>query len=198
MLHYIRGQLTMKFDGGIVVEAGGLGYEIRVPDNSSVYMAKEGEMVLVYTVMMVREDDVSLYGFGTREGLELFKRLITVNGVGAKAAIAILSAMSVDEVKRAIIFEDVAYLCRANGIGKKTAERIILELKDKLGKLPTLPQGTLSVEEVLAVDDRTEAVNALIALGYSKGEAITAIAGIEDRELTAEEYIKRALKQMMR
>ncbi len=199
MFHYIKGQLTMKFDGGVVVEAGGIGYEIRVPENSSIYMTKEGEVVMVYTTMMVREDDVSIYGFGTRDSLGMFKKLITVNGVGAKVGISILSAMSVDEVKRAIMFEDAAYLSRANGVGKKTAERIILELKDKIGKMPIIPQGSnLGGEDVVVGDQRTEALNALVALGYSKGEAIYALSQVEDNTLTTEGYIKKALNQMMK
>ena len=135
MLHYIKGTLAMKMASEIVVEAGGLGYEITVPANSSVYLAHEGDQVTVYTAMMVREDDVSLYGFGDKNELDTFRKLITVSGVGAKAAIAILSAMPLHEVHQAIILEDAKSLTRANGIGKKTAERIVLELKDKIGAL---------------------------------------------------------------
>jgi Holliday junction DNA helicase RuvA len=86
MFHYIKGNVTMKFDGGVVVEAGGIGYEIYVPDNSSLYLADGKETVLVYSAMIVREDDVSIYGFHDRESLDLFRKLMTVNGVGAKAA----------------------------------------------------------------------------------------------------------------
>ena len=198
MLHYIKGILTMKLASEIVVEAGGLGYEITVPANSAVYLAHEGEEVTVYTAMMVREDDVSLYGFSDKVELDTFRKLITVSGVGAKAAIAILSAMPLNEVHQAIILEDAKSLTRANGIGKKTAERIVLELKDKFGSIEdaTLPQGVEVSSVSVASDARTEAVNALIALGYTKGEAVNALATVKDADLTVEEYIKQALKRL--
>ena len=198
MLHYIKGILAMKMASEIVVEAGGLGYEITVPANSSVYLAHEGDQVTVYTAMMVREDDVSLYGFGDKNELDTFRKLITVSGVGAKAAIAILSAMPLNEVHQAIILEDAKSLTRANGIGKKTAERIVLELKDKFGSIEdaALPQGVEVAAVSAASDNRTEAVNALLALGYTKGEAVNAMAMVKDADLTVEEYIKQALKRL--
>ena len=199
MLHYIKGILAIKMESQIVVEAGGLGYEITVPANSSVYLAHEGEEITVYTAMMVREDDVSLYGFGSKAELDTFRKLITVSGVGAKAAVAILSAMPLNEVHQAIILEDAKTLTRANGIGKKTAERIVLELKDKFGHLEdaALPSGNdvvLSAGDT--ADNRSEAANALMALGYTKGEAVNALAAVKDADLTVEEYIKQALKRL--
>ena len=198
MLHYIKGILAMKMASEIVVEAGGLGYEITVPANSSVYLAHEGDQVTVYTAMMVREDDVSLYGFGDKNELDTFRKLITVSGVGAKAAIAILSAMPLHEVHQAIVLEDAKSLTRANGIGKKTAERIVLELKDKFGSIEeaALPQGVEVAAVSAASDNRTDAVNALMELGYTKGEAVNAMAMVKDADLTVEEYIKQALKRL--
>lgn len=200
MLHYIKGTLAMKTESGIVVEAGGLGYEITVPANSSVYLAKEGESITVFTAMIVREDDIRLFGFGEKAALDTFHKLITVSGVGAKAAIAILSAMSLAEVHQAIILEDAKSLTRANGIGKKTAERIVLELKDKFGQLEhtSLPEGLESsaAADGAAGDSRTEAVSALVALGYTKGEAVNALAAVKEKDLSVEEYIKQALKRL--
>lgn len=198
MLHYIKGKLALKIDGGVVVETSGIGYEINVPDNSSVYLASEGEDVTLYLSMIVREDDVSLYGFAEREGLALFKQLITVSGVGAKAAMAVLSIAPVSEVKRAIAFEDDAFITRANGVGKKTAQRIVLELKDKMGVIETSSGAAASdvIASVSASDQRSEAVSALMALGYSKMEASSAIGSITDQDLTSEEYIKIALKKL--
>lgn len=189
----------MKLESQIVVEAGGLGYEITVPANSSVYLAHEGDEITVFTAMMVREDDVSLYGFGAKAELDTFRKLITVSGVGAKAAVAILSAMPLNEVHQAIILEDAKTLTRANGIGKKTAERIVLELKDKFGHLEdaALPSGnTIAAAATDGSDNRTEAANALMALGYSKGEAVNALATVKDTDLSVEEYIKQALKRL--
>lgn len=200
MLHYIKGTLAMKLENGVVVEAGGLGYELSVPANSSIYLAAEGEEVTVFTAMIVREDDISLYGFAEKAALDTFRKLITVSGVGAKAALAVLSAMPLEEVHQAIVMEDAKSLTRANGIGKKTAERIVLELKDKFGQLEdvSMPQGGASETGADAGtgDSRTEAVNALIALGYTKGEAVNALAAVKETDLTVEEYIKQALKKL--
>jgi Holliday junction DNA helicase RuvA len=191
MFHYIKGNITMKFEGGVVIETGGIGYEVYVPDNSALYLADSRETVLIYTVMIVREDDVSIYGFHDKESLDLFRKLITVNGVGAKAAMAILSSMPASEVKKAIIFDDAATLTKANGIGKKIAQRITLELKDKLGTAGGL---TEAVEKIVTDSAKTEAINGLISLGYSRSEAVSVMTGITEEDLSVEEYIKRALK----
>lgn len=191
MFHYIKGNITMKFEGGVVVEANGIGYEVFVPDNSPVYLLDGKETVLVYTVMIVREDDVSIYGFHDKESLDLFRKLLTVNGVGAKAAMAILSSMPVADIKKAIVFDDSATLTKANGIGKKIAQRITLELKEKMGAVGGLAE---AAEQVTSDSGKTEAINGLISLGYSKSEALSALAGISDNDLSTEEYIKRALK----
>jgi Holliday junction DNA helicase RuvA len=196
MIHYVKGELAFKMDGRVVIEAGGIGYEISVPDNSPVYLKQEGETALIYTVMMVRDDGVSLYGFPDGESLELFQKLLTVSGVGAKAAMALLSAMSATELGRAIVFGDTAMLTRANGVGKKSAERIILELKDKVSafsdplSLRTFPNrapGEIS---------RAEAIEALAGLGYSKAEAASAVASVETNGLSVEDYVKQALKKI--
>lgn len=191
MFHYIKGKITMKFEGGVVIEANGIGYEVFVPDNSPVYLADSNDTILIYTVMILREDDVSIYGFPDKESIDLFKKLMTVNGVGAKAAMAILSSMPVGEIKKAIVFDDAASLTKANGIGKKIAQRITLELKDKLGAVGGLPE---AAEKAVSGSEKTEAINALISLGYSKSEAVGALAVVVDDDLSAEEYIKRALK----
>ena len=191
MFHYIKGNVTMKFEGGVVIETGGIGYEVHIPDNSPVYLTDSNEVVMIYTIMAVREDDVSLYGFHDKETLDLFRKLNTVNGVGAKAAMSILSAMPADQIKKAIVFDDAAVLTKANGIGKKIAQRITLELKDKMGAVGGL---TEAAEKVSAVSGKTEAINGLISLGYSRSEAVSALAGIDADDLPTEEYIKRALK----
>ena len=202
MIHYIKGKLAMKFDGGAVVETGGIGYEIHMPDNSAIYLASEGDSVTVYTVMMVREDDVSLFGFSDKASLELFNKLITVNGVGAKAALSVLSAMPLNDVKRAIVFEDAKTLTRANGIGKKIAERIVLELKDKIGDVAAFgaDEGAVFSEAQsglsAAEDERSEAINALISLGYSKSEAVMALGNVTETGLSTSEYIRQALKNL--
>lgn len=198
MIGFVRGILAEKGNGYIIVDVSGIGYEIFVPANSGAYLSSEGSEVLVYTDMIVREDDVSLYGFTRKGELEAFKKLITVNGVGAKAGISILSAFTLEQLQEAIAFEDYKALTKANGIGKKIAERIVLELKDKFA----VPEGSgsLAFDEVFAntvSSGREEAVEALIALGYSRGEAAGALAHVKGKDLSAEEYIKSALKNLI-
>lgn len=201
MIGYVIGILTMKTDCSVVVETGGVGYDIMVPGNSHLFLEKEGSEVKVFTAMIVREDDISLYGFSDHGSLQLFKKLITVSGVGAKAGLAILSSMPLDDICKAIIFEDPDMLTRAQGIGKKTAQRIVLDLKDKLGQLQNadgLSTGyTLDGAGDVAVNPRSEAVAALVALGYSRGEATSAMAAIKDNSLETEEYIKLSLKKLI-
>ena len=200
MIRYVKGIYSMNINGGIVVETqSGLGLEIFLPANSPIYRYGEGETIMVYTSMIVKEDDISLYGFHNRDNLEIFERLITVSGVGAKGAMSILSTLEAAELKRAIAFEDAKEISRANGIVKKTAERIILELKDKLAKtdIPAYvpPADTADVSSVSS-DSRSEAITALVALGYTKAEAFNAVASINDEGLSSEEYIKKALKNL--
>lgn len=199
MIGFLRGLLAEKGDGYIVIDVNGVGYYVNVPANSSAYLSQEGEEVTVYTSMIVREDDISLFGFSGKGELDLFKKLIGVSGVGPKAAVSILSSFTSDQLKEAIVFEDSKSLTRANGIGKKTAERIVLELKDKFSTADGIIGS--AADEIAAVDQafaggRGEAINALIALGYSRGEATSALAGIKERDLSTEEYIKLALKNL--
>ena len=197
MIHFIRGKLAILNPGSIVIENNGIGYGLTVPENSSFFLAKEGEEVFAYTSMIVREDDISLYGFSDRETQRMFHRLMSVTGVGAKAAMAILSAMPLQELIRAILFEDAVTLTRANGIGKKSAQRIVLELKDKVEAADGLNAGTVQALTGSPTDARGEAADGLMALGYTKSEALTALSKITEEELSAEEYIKKALKRLM-
>ncbi len=190
MLYYLKGTVTMQFDGGIIIESGGVGFKLSVPDNTSFHKEKGSGEVTAYTCMIVREDDISLYGFSDKGSLDMFQMLRTVNGVGAKAALAVLSTLSLEEVKKAIIFDDPDTLTRAYGIGKKTASRIVLELKEKVGSL-----GELSVFiEHSAPNEKAEAVDALSGLGYSRSEALEMLSKIIETDLSAEEYIKLALR----
>lgn len=197
MIDFVKGTLVYKGDSTITVEtAAGIGYEINVPANSVFFLKNTGESVMVYTVLSVKEDDMSLYGFSDRGSLSVFRKLTGVSGIGAKAAMAIFSVMTADEIKKAIVFEDAASFTKASGIGKKTAQRIILELKDRYGSedivntgepYPHMPvQGNTSVSE--------EAVNALMELGYSRSEAADAVASVNGENLTVEDYIRAALR----
>ena len=199
MIRYVKGIYSMNINGGLVVETqSGLGLEIFLPLNSPIYKYSEGDTVQIYTSFIVKEDSMTLYGFHNRETLELFEKLLTVSGVGARGAASVIGTLDADSLKRAIAFGDSKEISRANGIGKKTAERIILELRDKISDLDNvLPADlarTASDEE--SSDARTEAVNALMALGYTRAEAFSAVASVNDEGLSDEEYIRKALKNL--
>lgn len=197
MIGFLRGQLADKGDGFVIVDVNGVGYVVNVPSNTRAYLCADGEEVMLYTAMIVRDDDVSLYGFSGKGELDAFRKLIGISGVGPKAAVAILSAFTLEQLKQAIVFEDSKSLQKANGIGKKTAERIVLELKDKFNLDGTeTPDEQVTEAQGPVPGGRNEAINALIALGYSRGEATSALAGITEKDLTTEEYIKRALKNL--
>lgn len=192
MIHYIKGKISIKMETGIVVENNGIGYEIQIPDNSPLYSSKEDEEVIVYTALVVREDDMSLFGFHDKESLALFYILRTVNGVGAKVALALQSVLSSEDIMRAIGSEDTATLTRAPGIGKKTAMRMVLELKDKFKDY----SGGISPEEIkISGSAKSEAINALMGLGFSRSEAISSISSVDGEDLTTEELIRQALRK---
>ena len=196
MIAYIYGTLLEKLESSVVIDTGGVGYEVFVPSGTGVWLKGKGDEVVLHTAQIFKEDDVSLYGFEDREGMRLFRLLLTVSGVGAKAAMAILSAMTVDEASRAIAFEDAAMLTRAQGVGKKSAERIVLELKDKVtavfaggsaaGGIATEPRGPADVV--------TEATNVLMSLGISRSEAAQAVTNVQEEYATVEDCVRLALK----
>ena len=192
MIHYIKGKITLKMETGIVVENNGIGYEILVPDNSPLYATKEDEEVIIYAALVVREDDMSLYGFQDKDSLDLFYTLRTVNGVGPKVALALLSVLSSEDVKKAIGAEDATSLTRAPGIGKKTALRMVLELKDKFKEFG---QGVGPEDIKITGNVKTEAINGLMGLGFTRSEAIDAIKSVDGEDLTTEELIRQALRK---
>ena len=196
MIRYIKGIFHPALDGTVIVEnASGVGFEINIPTGSGLYKMPEGSEVKVFTSMQVREDDISLYGFSEREELELFELLLKVSGIGAKGAMSIMSSFSADELKFAIATGDAKTISRANGIGKKTAERLILELKDKVGAVDTATGEILKYEDEPAGDERAEAISALMELGFNRNEATAAVARVKGEALTVEDYIKQALKR---
>ena len=195
MIYSITGQITDTLPGAVAIERGGVAFLVNVPDNSNAFLAAPGEELTLFTSMIVKEDDISLYGFTDKASLALFKLLLSVSGVGPKAALAILSTGTAASVKRAIVFEDVDTIQSANGVGKKTAQRVVLDLKDKLAKVPELAALTADdVPDDKATDKalKQQALQALMALGYSKAEAGSALVGIKAE--TVEDYIALALR----
>lgn len=196
MIYSLNGKLTYTDPTTAVVECGGVGYGCRVTYNTLQRLPDVGQNVLLYTYLNVREDAVDLFGFYEKEELECFKLLITVNGVGPKAAIAILSELSPNSLRVAISQSDTKTITRAQGVGPKMAQRIVLELKDKVGvAVSSENDDGVSVSSVTSSDSKNEAVSALVALGYSQSEAQKAISNC-DLTKDTEQIIKEALKYL--
>lgn len=201
MYAYIKGKLEYKYNDCIVVEANGIGFEITVPLSTVENIGSAGEEVKVYTSLHVREDVMALYGFSTREELKMFELLKTVSGVGPKMAVSVLSSVSVSKFALAVITDDIKTLTQVQGIGKKTAQRIILELKDKIKKeqLTPLSEGQSEINDAVEKASRKfEAVNALMVLGYTAGEAEKAVLKVYSEDMELEMIIKNALKSLER
>ena len=202
MISYIRGTLAEKNEDSAVVEAHGVGYQIFVPVPVLSELPPLGESVKIYTYFSFREDGMSLFGFLSRQDLAMFKQLIGINGIGPKSALGILSALRPDVLRMAVASGDAKTISRAPGVGPKTAQRIILDLKDKIRPEDVLAGG---LEESLAVPEEIsgvgqagkEAVEALTALGYSAAEAAGAVKKVKiTEEMTAEDVLKGALRHL--
>ena len=200
MISYIKGKLTEVEDGIIVVENNGIGFNIHVPATVISSFSSIGDEVKVYTYLQIREDAHSLFGFLSRDDLNIFKMLINVNGIGPKGALAILSTISPDDLRFAILSDDAKLIATAPGIGSKTAQKLILELKDKIKLEETFESYSKSVNTVKTDDvliAKNEAVEALVSLGYGSTEAMKAVRDVENAdELDSEEILKRALKKL--
>lgn len=200
MISYIRGEIAEIEEDLLVLEANGIGYNIRITMETASNLPSIGEDIKIYTYMQVREDDVSLFGFLTKDDLKVFKLLIGVSGIGPKGALGILSALTADDIRFAVLSDDVKAISKAPGIGTKTAQKLIIELKDKL-KLEDAFEARLENNSnsvnTASNDAKGEAVMALTALGYSNSEALRAVkeAGITD-DMDSEAILKAALKKL--
>lgn len=210
MLAYIKGTLEMKMTGYIVIDVGGLGYKVFMSEVGIEKIGNIGENVKVHTYYKVREDDISIYGFNTLEELKMFELLISVSGVGAKTALTMLAVCEPSEFALAVISEDVKTLTGIPGIGAKSAQRIILELKDKITKEQQIEKINAQVNSKsktstqegaedklqVAIENNNkvaEAIAALQVLGYNKKEIEKAFAKLDKNELSTEELIKKGL-----
>ena len=200
MIRFLRGQYLYYESGAMIIEtAGGIGFRVNVSDTSSLLTAREGEEVCVYTYMQVKEDGMALFGFADADALALFEQLITIKGVGPKAGLAIMSLGTPNQITGVIAAGDASSIAMAQGVGKKTAERVILELKDKVSALPiegAEPEG-FAPAAVPGTGERGEAVVALTTLGYTKREAEAAVGSVADEGLSAEEYVRKSLKFLL-
>lgn len=195
MIGRITGTLLEKNPPQIVVEANGLGYEIDVPMSTFYGLPATGQQVRLYTHFAVREDGHFLYGFATEDERGAFRQLLKVSGIGARTALAVLSGLSVADLASAVTLQEAGRLVKIPGIGKKTAERLLLELRDKLGKaLPNLP-AAVAIAGGGASDARSDILNALLALGYNEREALGAMKTLPE-DVTVSEGIRLALRQL--
>lgn len=200
MYAYIKGELAEINTDHIVIEAGGIGYQVFVSLQTFDYLPSVGENLKIYTYLYLREDAMILYGFLTKDDLELFKLLISVSGIGPKGGLAILSTLEADDLRFAILSGDAKAISKAPGVGGKTAQRVILELKDKLSLEDAFEAKTEHVQKNAAAvggSVKNDAVMALTALGYSSTESLKAVSTVEITEdMDVEEVLKAALKHL--
>lgn len=201
MYEYIKGKYMGINKDYIIIENNNIGYKIFTSGATMAEMPGINDEVMLYLEQIVREDFIGLYGFKDREELEMFKLLLSISGVGAKAALSLLSISRINNLKYAIIMEDDKHLCRAPGIGKKTAGRIILELKEKIKKEDIMSgvdiqEGFEDLQPTVNTNTVGEALGALLALGYSEKEAETALKQV-DKTASLEDIIKDCLKVLM-
>ena len=204
MLAYVKGELVQKQIGYVVIDVGGLGYKVFMSEPSIDEIGNIGDEVKVHTYYRVSEDDISLFGFNTQEELRMFELLISVSGIGAKTAIAMLACIEPSQFAIAVISDDIDTLKKIPGVGPKSAQRIVLELKDKMKKeqqIAELTNATLEqkskIKKVIVADTKVqEAIDALQVLGYTKKDVEKALEQIDTAELKVEDIIKKALREL--
>ena len=197
MIAYLEGKLVEKNPTLLILEVNGVGYAVNIPVSTYGSLVETGQVVKILTYQHVREDELKLYGFSTKPEKELFELLIAVNGVGPRMALSILSCISVQEFQRSVLQEDLDVLTAISGVGKKKAQRLIVELKEKLGKVDLGERKDLRKEEAILTPAVDEATMALISLGYAKVDArkvLEKVTAEANEVLAVEDLIKRALK----
>ena len=196
MISYIKGNLENKNIDNVVIDVGGIGYKVFMTAKSMNQLGETGNQVKVYTYMRVREDDISLFGFCTNEELKLFEQLLGVSGIGAKVALSILENISPSSFALAIISGDVATLKNLPGIGAKSAQRMILELKDKMKTQDAIENEIIPFKNIIDNDNTKDAIEALQVLGYARRDIEIVLSKIDTNSLTVEEIIKQGLKYL--
>lgn len=193
MIGSIRGRLASKQPPRVILECAGVGYEIETPMSTFLDLPRVGTEVYLQTHLLVREDAQTLFGFATQQEKQLFRALLKVSGVGARMALAVLSSMSVTDFRRCVEREDTAMLVKVPGIGRKTAERLIIEMRDRVDIDAAPPQAAAG--RARETDARTEAFDALVALGYKPGEVKRLLGRLDLENQSAEDIIRSALRQ---
>ncbi len=201
MISFVRGRLAEVAESSCVVETAGLGMEINIPYTVLEALPHIGEEVILYTYFKIAEDAMSLYGFLSRRDEEMFERLISVSGIGPKAALAILSTLAPDDLRMAIAAGDAKAIAKAPGVGAKTAQRLILDLRDKIDLSEIIgggaSRGTGASAAATGSTPAREAVEALTALGYSASEAARAVREVAAEDMTSEDVLRAALKLLV-
>ena len=198
MIGYLRGDVTYIDEDGIVIDVAGVGYNVSVTASTAQYLYGKKKDVVVYTYLSVREDAMKLFGFASRDELTMFKRLITVNGIGPKNALGVLAVLNPSDLRFAILSGDAKTISKCPGVGAKSAQKIILELKDKIDVAESMNAAVASSEGDVSYDDnsdaRSEAAQALAALGYSATDAMKAVRSVPDSDtMDVETLLKAAL-----
>lgn len=200
MIAYLKGEVIDVSEDTLVLEVNQVGYNIKISSQTVQFLVSMKDIIKIYTYTCVREDTFCLYGFMTKDDLKIFKKLITVNGIGPKGALAILSTMSADDLRYAIISGDAKAISKAPGIGAKTAARVILDLKDKVSIEDTFINQSMGMHSMDVSQEniaQKEAMEALVALGYSASDALRTMKKIELTEnMEAEDILKAALKKI--
>ncbi len=196
MIGRLSGVLLRKEPPALLVDVGGVGYELEAPMTTFYDLPAVGERVTLFTHLVVREDAHLLYGFSRESQRRLFRGLLKVNGVGPRVALAVLSGLPEEEFARCVLHEDLARLTQVPGIGRKTAERLVIEMRDKLAREPEGDAPLSAATATAPADPVSEAVSALVALGYKPHEASRAVRALPSKGLKAEEIIRQALKSM--
>lgn len=197
MISYIKGTLAQRGESYIILETGGIGYQIFVSAGFLSKMPEAGKEMKIFTYMSVKEDGISLFGFSSKEEQEMFLKLLTVGGVGPKGALGFLSQLTPQEIVMAILSADAKTLSKAPGVGKKTAQRVILELKDKCTTEDAMAIPMEMVDGGAVGGAKFEAIEAMTALGYSRSEAAKAVGMVAAEGMTTENILKAALKKMI-
>ena len=196
MIAHIEGTLSDKGADSVVIDAGGVGFELNVSANTLSACPRAGEKMKLYAYLAVREDAMELFGFATKEEKKMFLRLIGVSGIGPRTALGVLSALSVRDLSVALVTGDAQALARAPGIGKKTAQRLVLELKDKVSNEELTSSGAPVPAQKAASNAEGEAIEALMALGYPASEAAKAVSSVAGQADTSDEILRLALRGM--
>lgn len=197
MIAYIKGSITLVSENKVIIEANGIGYQVFVPAGLNLPLNVEAKL---FTYMHVKDDGISLYGFVAPDSLRMFGHLLAVSGIGPKVALGVLSAMEPVQIAMAILSEDTVALLGCPGIGKKTAQRIVLELKDKMSGEHAETKAILHAQQSISSvqSEKQDAIDALAALGYSTSESIRAVMEVAIEGMSTEQIIKQALRKVMK